>query len=859
MADNYDTNRDNQTNVAADDPFAELARIMSQGSQAEAPAPAEEEAAPAEQATAPEEPAEADPFAVDLEKELLGDLDEVDTAYAEGPAKDDYAPASADDAEPDYAPEPYEPVEAYGEPVAEQPYEPVADDDGYEAGAYAPEPATADWNDAAPEAEPLNDDPVEQPASEWQAADSQGDVEDSVLADVDMDFGDLDAPASAEPVSEGFAVPYEEAPAPEGDELAAQPEAEAALSLEDELEMLLADGSPAATAPQADEMTADDAAGHAEQEAFPEPAQQSSVFSRANYAGHGGQDDFQPELDAENEPAADYDDAAQAETTEAADPFAELASVISAPTANAPGASGAEEATQAAPDIPFEFETVDVPEPAAVNEDDLPLPDLPADDFVASHPADDFEPGFDYQFDAGAPAADAATAAYADEPSQDAGDESAQSDEDRFYAEALGFSAAAAAARGFDTRRDGEVEPLDADLDRELEDAIAEPDAFAIPPEEQPARRNGFMIAGVVIGIAVLGGIGAFALSSGGGDNETPVLVEADNEPLKVKPADPGGGDEPLNQDSVAYDAATGVGADDTPQQESLVTTTEEPVNIASRVVETSRLPGVDDEQLSTDGGAAGKAEDRLQATTPEAANEVSNEVIAVQPRRVRTMIVRPDGTLVPREEAEPVETAAASSEATTAAPIGGVQPEPLAQPAETAGQTGTAATTEQPETVAGQDNGSETVAAGEAGAPAVSGAEQAATNTNDPVTPAVAPIAQERPANQETTQPRQVAQAAPAATRTQPAAPAPAATASSEWSMQIASQPSAESAQATYQELARRYGSLLDGRGVNIVRAEIAGKGTYYRVRIPTSSRSDGIALCERYKAAGGSCFVSK
>jgi hypothetical protein len=85
----------------------------------------------------------------------------------------------------------------------------------------------------------------------------------------------------------------------------------------------------------------------------------------------------------------------------------------------------------------------------------------------------------------------------------------------------------------------------------------------------------------------------------------------------------------------------------------------------------------------------------------------------------------------------------------------------------------------------------------------------------------------------------------------------APAATAS-EWSMQIASQPSAESAQATYQDLARRHSSLLEGRGVNIVRAEVEGR-TYYRVRIPMPNRDDAISLCTRYQSAGGSCFVSR
>jgi hypothetical protein len=76
---------------------------------------------------------------------------------------------------------------------------------------------------------------------------------------------------------------------------------------------------------------------------------------------------------------------------------------------------------------------------------------------------------------------------------------------------------------------------------------------------------------------------------------------------------------------------------------------------------------------------------------------------------------------------------------------------------------------------------------------------------------------------------------------------------------MQIASQPTADSAQSTYQDLARRYAGVLDGHGVNIVKADIAGKGTFYRVRVPTGSRNDAIKLCESYKAAGGNCFVSK
>jgi cell division septation protein DedD len=86
-----------------------------------------------------------------------------------------------------------------------------------------------------------------------------------------------------------------------------------------------------------------------------------------------------------------------------------------------------------------------------------------------------------------------------------------------------------------------------------------------------------------------------------------------------------------------------------------------------------------------------------------------------------------------------------------------------------------------------------------------------------------------------------------------------PAAAAPGSWSMQIASQPNEESAQASYKALSSRYASVLDGHPANIVKAEIAGKGTFYRVRIPANSRNDAINLCESYKAAGGNCFVSK
>jgi cell division septation protein DedD len=106
----------------------------------------------------------------------------------------------------------------------------------------------------------------------------------------------------------------------------------------------------------------------------------------------------------------------------------------------------------------------------------------------------------------------------------------------------------------------------------------------------------------------------------------------------------------------------------------------------------------------------------------------------------------------------------------------------------------------------------------------------------------------------------RQVAAADPQAAPQQNKTTAEAATpAAGAWSIQIASQPSEDDARQTYVGLASRYGDVLRGRGFNIVKADIAGKGTFWRVRIPAETRAEAVQLCQNYKSAGGSCFVTQ
>lgn len=381
------------------------------------------------------------------------------------------------------------------------------------------------------------------------------------------------------------------------------------------------------------------------------------------------------------------------------------------------------------------------------------------------------------------------------------------------------------------------------DYDPELDEAMAVPGLAAQESARQP-RRRGLFIAAIVGGVAIAGGLGAFALSFGGkGSGGAPVIVKADNAPIKVKPENPGGTVVP-NQDNKVYDAVL-KGAKPAEQvQQKLVTNTEQPVDVAAkdpqtRVVDLSAgqadaAPGTD-AAGSPDAAAAPapKSEDRIAQVLQDADKGTNTDVVAVAPRKVRTMVVKADGSLVAREDPAPAAQQVAAAEPTDPAP----------QHVAPSAQDDSQATGAVP----AADEAKPASALKPVAAPK---AEAKAQSAN---TPAKVPVAPQRPSDQPVdvvgeVKPDQVASIDPAA-----------AAAGGSWSIQIASQPTVESAQSTYQDLQRRYGSVLGGRTANIVKAEIAGKGTFYRVRVPAQSRNDAINLCTSYKAAGGNCFVSR
>lgn len=361
--------------------------------------------------------------------------------------------------------------------------------------------------------------------------------------------------------------------------------------------------------------------------------------------------------------------------------------------------------------------------------------------------------------------------------------------------------------------------------------------------EQQPARsRRGLVLASVAGAALLIGALGYYGLSSGGGDG-APVVIQADNQPVKVQPENPGGNTVP-NQDKAVYDRVAGL-APEAPEQKALVSNEEKPIDIG--------MAEDDDGSLGADETAVN---DRLEPSSVEAAiSDGSQSKPAIVPRRVQTMIVRPDGTIV-APEPEPAAPASSDVAMPQARPAGtevAALNSAAALPAENE------AATEPTQTSGIPVQGTSANAAPAANAPARMVETQTITPNDVPAKPRNVPVVPSRPAQQPVT----IVDSTPAARNTQVASAAnaagTAAASAGGYAIQIASQPSAEAAQQSYANLARRYANIIGGHGVDIRRAEIAGKGTYYRVRINAGSKSDAVDLCTRYKAAGGSCFVTQ
>jgi len=379
---------------------------------------------------------------------------------------------------------------------------------------------------------------------------------------------------------------------------------------------------------------------------------------------------------------------------------------------------------------------------------------------------------------------------------------------------------------------EAQAAPADYADDDYTDEAYAD-EAYA---EEEPAPRRprrrlgGFVLpvaAGAVI-FALIGGV-YFAFFSGPGEpGEAPVLT-ADASPLK-EDAPPQS--ESTASESVVFSEIEGNGG--SPEDEALVS------------------------RDQTNGASGAQVAEVLAPEDGET---------ALANRPVRTVTVRPDGTIVQATDSVagsnvlPVErpdVPAVPNSTLTSDPIGEAIALAMAD-----GETAAASQTEAPaadasealpEAASTPETADETetgaaATAEDAGAP-VPVARPAGLTAQD--TTASTPVpASEAPATETV--------AAVTPTETTPAPAAAAATPAADvgaW-VQLSSQRSEADAQADIPSLQARYGTLFNGATPQVSRVDLGERGIYYRVRLPQPSFDQANSVCTAIQGQGGDCFV--
>lgn len=373
---------------------------------------------------------------------------------------------------------------------------------------------------------------------------------------------------------------------------------------------------------------------------------------------------------------------------------------------------------------------------------------------------------------------------------------------------------------GRDVRQGG---PAD-DLFDPVSEAYGSPDAAYSSEDMQPLqpRRSRGRLVAVMAALLVTGGAvagGLYWRKSGagfGGMAGAPPIVTADKTPLKVAPANPGGVEVP-NQNRQIYDKGAPDG------QSRVVDGREQPIDVRE-AARSMPQPSVS--------ARAPAAPEPSQSARPAPSNAVSS--VLGEPRRIRSVAVRPDGTMFAAAA-----TTASVSDAPPSLLPGNTPPPPV--PVTSIPVSGRAGAAASPAVALSPAAG-----AGEPGGTAVS------------VLPPSRPKLDAKAVRAADAKPARAADEKPIRTGALATdKPEKPAAGTARFVVQIAVRPTEEEARQAFGQLQDKYAAALDGRSARVTKAEVNGK-TVHRVRVGPLSKDDADALCSRLKSSGGSCFVA-
>ncbi|GGA53340.1 SPOR domain-containing protein [Pelagibacterium lentulum] len=355
---------------------------------------------------------------------------------------------------------------------------------------------------------------------------------------------------------------------------------------------------------------------------------------------------------------------------------------------------------------------------------------------------------------------------------------------------------------------------------------------------EKPRRRSRDGIVGLVVpallGTLIIAGLGGiyFTFFSGEGDTgEAPVLA-ADGEPIRIEP------EQTTNTTTASQSVVFNELDGNAPTGEEVLVSRDQTNGASGNTI--SQI-------ISSEDGEIGLAN-----------------------RAVRTVTVRPDGTIVTSEDSMAGGTVLPVDRPDVPAmPDSALANDPIGQAIASAmGAESLSAATPEPAASASDAGGqSATIAVGEEAPTGVGVFDPSSQNTSqngNAPTPIARPqgLSAQQPA---VSQPQTLTppSTTEVATLQQPAAtpaPPPATTASNApiaaW-VQLSSQRSEEVARAGMAELQTRYGSLFNGGELEVSRVDLDDRGIYYRVRLGQPSVAEANSVCNAIRAQGGDCFV--
>lgn len=342
--------------------------------------------------------------------------------------------------------------------------------------------------------------------------------------------------------------------------------------------------------------------------------------------------------------------------------------------------------------------------------------------------------------------------------------------------------------QGFDDPRhfaDGEL----ASSHWSYEDGVAAPQQHADGGEDEIRSKRPLYLMGaiIVLGIAGIGASFAFK-TSGSGPQEIATIRAADG-PAKIQPETSDSAEAP-SQDASIFNRVP------QPAPTALANNAEQPVDL-SQVVENAPHP-VGARPHAAGGAASVPVPPPPEAAHVEGQREPLSIAALIEPKKVKTVSVRPDGTVLPNDKAPQ-----------------------MPQAAHAAGDPAKAST---PKTTARVATTPKTPDAGQS--------SQTGTSAKP--------------------KPVQVADAGSGAASVRPSQ------GSGAFAVQLAAPQSEQEARDLQARLTKKFGNDLSGFHPSIHKAAIGDK-TVYRVRVGNLSREEATAMCQKVQAGGGACFVAK